>query len=166
MSQSTTFAAPWGALLSVMTGLATLILVGVPLLISFSTPPAGPLQWIIAIALPAILIASVFFIIRGYTLTADALLVERPGWHYTIPLANLVAVEADPRAMSGSIRAFGNGGLFCFAGAYRNKRLGPYRVFATDPRRAVVLRFTNRTIVITPDDPAAFVAQVRALRGL
>ncbi|VGO17923.1 hypothetical protein PDESU_06525 [Pontiella desulfatans] len=63
--------------------------------------------------------------------------------------------------MKGSIRLCGNGGLFSFTGLYRNKKLGNYRVFVNDLNRAVVLRFSKRTTVVTPDDPAAFVERVK-----
>ncbi len=52
--------------------------------------------------------------------------------------------------MKGSIRTFGNGGLFCFSGRFRNRKLGSYRAFATDPKLAVVLRFPDKIVVVTP----------------
>jgi hypothetical protein len=55
--------------------------------------------------------------------------------------------------MQGSIRTFGNGGLFGFIGLFRNKKLGRYRAFATDEKNAVVLRFATHTLVITPEQP-------------
>jgi hypothetical protein len=45
---------------------------------------------------------------------------------------------------------------------YRNALLGTYRAFVTDPAHMVVLRFGNKTIVVSPDDPAAFIEAVRA----
>ena len=78
--------------------------------------------------------------------------------------AGVISVEADPNAMRGSLRTCGNGGLFCFAGAYWNKRLGSYRAFATDPSRSVVLRFSDRVVVMTPERPAEFVAAVEKVR--
>ncbi|WP_373812815.1 PH domain-containing protein, partial [Porphyromonas loveana] len=41
-------------------------------------------------------------------------------------------VEVAPigkEALSGSIRTFGNGGLFGYAGFFRNKALGSYRMY-------------------------------------
>ena len=55
------------------------------------------------------------------------------------------------------LRLFGNGGLFSYHGWFWNRRLGRYRLYATDPERAVVLRFARRTIVVSPGEPAAFV---------
>jgi hypothetical protein len=70
-----------------------------------------------------------------------------------------------PFAMRRSLRSFGNGGLFCFAGLFRNKQLGPYRAFATNPAPTVVLRFARHVIVITPENPEEFVGALEAMRA-
>jgi hypothetical protein len=61
------------------------------------------------------------------------------------------------------MRLFGNGGFFCFAGWFRNSKLGVYRLFGTDAKLAVVLRFSDKTVVITPDDPQKFVTDINTL---
>ena len=78
-------------------------------------------------------------------------------------LQDLQTAEIDPEAMNRSIRLFGNGGLFCFAGQFRNKKLGRYRAYATDPKLAVILRFTDKVVVVTPGSPDRFVAQLSRL---
>ena len=80
-------------------------------------------------------------------------------------MSGLKSAEVDTEAMSKSIRTFGNGGLFCFAGIFNNNRLGSYRAFATDPKRAVVLRFSDRTVVVTPDQPDDFVMRTKQICG-
>ena len=167
MSGHGTFGAPWGTRLKAMTALATSILVGVALIGLVSGPVEGTVWTLTMIVVPlAVLVAAAFFLIRGYVLTPAALYVERLGWRSKIDLAELDSAEEDPSAMVRSIRTFGNGGLFCFAGAFRNRRLGPYRAFATDPGRSVVLRFPGRTVVVTPDRPADFVERMAQLRGV
>jgi hypothetical protein len=167
MDYRKTFGAPWGRLLCFLTVLTGLILAGVPLIGVF-TGPRGDAAWILSmIVMPlSILSGGAFFMIRRYELTEDALLVRRAGWSSRVDLSRLVSAEAVPDAMANSMRTFGNGGLFCFAGLFYNKRLGSYRVFATDPKRAVVLRFSDRVVVVTPDDPEAFVASIKAMRRL
>lgn len=64
----------------------------------------------------------------------------------------------------GSVRTFGNGGFFGFIGWFRHALLGSYRAYATDPANAVVLHFEDDTVVITPDDPAAFARSVEEAR--
>ncbi|MGI9328970.1 MAG: PH domain-containing protein [Pseudomonadales bacterium] len=157
----TKFDAPWGLSLKVLTLLSVLILLGLALIGLLNIAGGGNVWLFSMLILPlAILIGSAFFTIRGYHLTEGVLKVQRLGWESEINLKGLQSVEADPEAMDKSFRTFGNGGLFCFAGKFRNKRLGSYRAFATDPKRAVTLKFPDRTIVVTPGDPEAFVAQV------
>jgi hypothetical protein len=48
-------------------------------------------------------------------------------------------------------------------GLFRNRTLGMYRAFVTDPARAVVLKTAGRTIVISPSEPEAFLEELRAL---
>ncbi len=60
-----------------------------------------------------------------------------------------------------TILCVGNGGLFSFTGFFRNKALGTYRAFVTDPRKTVVLHFPRRTVVISPGSPKEFVHECR-----
>lgn len=167
MDSDTVFRAPWGTLLKSMTALGIVILVTI-CLIGISSGPRGNTGWMLGmIAMPLfILMLSVFFIIRGYVLRHDALLVQRLGWNSKLYLEDLISAEVDPEAMSESRRTFGNGGMFCIAGAFKNKKLGAYRAFATDPRRSVVLKFPNRTVVVTPGNPDQFVTRLEEIRNL
>jgi hypothetical protein len=101
--------------------------------------------------------------VLGYRLTEHEIQVRRLGWITTLPLATLRSVEGNADAMQGSLRLFGNGGLFSYTGLFWNRKLRLYRVFATDPARSVVLRYPKRTIVITPHDPQQFIVRARAL---
>lgn len=151
------FAAPWSRLLVGLTIGVSCLLVGTAVVVAL-TAAHEPLGWLPA-ALPLLLLLlAVPFAIRGFTLAEDALYVRRLGWRSRIDLTGLRGVEVDREAMARSVRTFGNGGLFCFAGAYRNRRLGAYRAFATDPALAVVLRFERRIVVVTPARPRDFAA--------
>jgi hypothetical protein len=103
------------------------------------------------------------FIIRGYELTDKKLLILRPGWRTTISLDGLESVTFKPGVMARSIRLWGNGGLFCFAGSFRNKELGTYRGYVNDGSKTVVLKFNDRNpVVISPDQPEQFAAELEA----
>ena len=162
-----TFNAPWGTSLKLMTGFLVLILVGVSLIGMF-TGPEHNVVWIHGVTVMPlmILIIAAFFMIRGYVLTNNTLVIRRLGWNSKLDLTDLNSAQVDPKAMAKSIRTCGNGGMFCFAGTFCNKKLGSYRAFATSPKRSVVLRFTRRTVVVTPDKPEEFVIQIKKLRGL
>jgi len=164
MEEAITFGAPWGTTLK-LTTLSVIILLTAIAVIGFTTGPKSSINWLLSMSIIplVILVIAAFFTIRGYVIEGDTIFVRRIGWNSEIELAGLVSAEADPEAMSGSIRTFGNGGMFCIAGSFRNKKLGSYRAFATDPQRSVVLKFDNRVIVITPDDPAAFTDRINKL---
>lgn len=157
---SSYYAAPWGMLLRVMTLVGIIILLGLPLLtLKFGQIPPGGAR-LLFYFIPFILVIAFFFTVRGYELADQQLTILRPWWSKSIPLTNLKSAEFLPNAMRGSIRTFGNGGLFAFVGRYRNQKIGPYRAYATDLNRTVVLRFTDKTIIITPDEPEKFVQDI------
>lgn len=62
--------------------------------------------------------------------------------------------------MQCGLRLCGNGGLFSFSGWFRNRALGVYRAFVTDPHRTVVLRYPRRPIVLSPSSPEEFVHDI------
>jgi len=102
------------------------------------------------------------FAVRGYTVTPGALLVHRLIWTTRLPLAGLQSAQFQPNAMRWSIRTFGNGGFFSITGFYWNKLLGAYRAFATNGRQTVVLRFSRRTVVVSPSSPEEFAHELGA----
>jgi Bacterial PH domain len=72
-------------------------------------------------------------------------------------LAGLRSVTGDIEAMRGAIRLLIIDGVFSFTGRYWSMKLGWYRALVTDPSRAVVLRYADRKIVISPHDPQQFI---------
>jgi Bacterial PH domain len=121
--------------------------------------PGGMPPWVALLPI-AIICSAALFTIRGYTLTPNAILVHRLFWTTRLPMADLQSAQFDPSAMRSSIRTFGNGGLFSFTGFFRNKQLGAYQAFVTDPHRTVVLHFSHRTVVVSPAAPEEFVHDI------
>lgn len=121
-------------------------------------PLKSPASLFAFVTLAGLLLGAPLFAVRGYRIDGDTLLVLRPLWGTGFTLHDLQSAEIDPDAMAGSLRVCGNGGLFSITGWYWNRRLGLYRAFVTTPSHAVVLRFPRRVLVVTPDDPEAFVA--------
>jgi len=153
------FKAPWATSLVAVSTVVTLLCFGIALFHG-QTPSAerlGQLSYWLRLIPVALVLGCALFCIRGYTLTPDTPLIHRLFWPTRILLADLKSVEHRPRAMRGSIRTFGNGGVFSFTGYYWNRALGSYRAFVTDPHRTTILRFPTRTIVVSPDSPEEFV---------
>ncbi len=160
-------AARWTTSLKVVSLAGTLVLGGVSYAAYRAIPtPAGFTHYFgLGVALiPLVVLASaVLFIVNGYTVDSSELFVERPFTSTRVPLDGLVRVWTDPNVCKGSLRVFGNGGLFSFTGWFQNQRLGRYRLFATDSRNGVVLKFTDRVVVVSPAAPQAFIDHLRHL---
>lgn len=121
---------------------------------------------ILGVALPVVFGAiSAFSFVAGYRLHDDTLEVLRFGRITRLPLAGLTTAEVDPEAFRRAWKVMGNDGLGAIVGSFRNRRLGAFQAFITDPARSVVLRWPGRTIVVTPDRPSEFVAEVRRRIG-
>lgn len=98
------------------------------------------------------------FMVQGYTLERDRLRIQRLGWSSYVDLSDLQEFHGDPEAMKGGWRICGNGGLFCFSGYFRSRKLGNFRPFVTNPKSSVVLRTAQKTCIVSPEDPERFVA--------
>lgn len=156
------YKAPWSTLLIVMSVLVTVLCVGVSAAGCWAAFTKHQSGWIRCSALLplVIVLATVPFAIRGYTITPSSILVHRLFWDTELPRVGLESASAEPDAMRGSLRTFGNGGAFSFSGFYWNKRLGSYRAFVTDPRRTIVLRYARRRVVLSPEHPGSFVGDL------
>lgn len=170
MTSETYFKAPWSTTLKVLTLVSSAVLLGIAVFLLFLAQPLPPEEslqtWTpmgTAMFLLSIWVGSALFTIRGYVLTREALLVQRLFWRSVVPLQGLVRASADPKAMSRSLRLFGNGGLFSFSGLFTNPTLGRYRAYATNPAQAVVLELPSRPVVVTPDETSEFLSALRAL---
>ncbi|MBV8910835.1 MAG: hypothetical protein JOZ89_08745 [Gammaproteobacteria bacterium] len=162
------FSAPWSRSLRITTTLSLLLLLGVAMVAVLLGPrQLMPLRRAM-VGLPALVVlAALPFMVRGYLLTDREIEVQRLGWRTQLPLAGLVAVTGQPQGLRGSLRLFGNGGLFAVVGWFWNRRIGRFRAYVTDPARAVLLRYRDgRQVVLTPHDVQHFIVRVRTLAGL
>lgn len=161
----THFRAPWSRTVKIISGVVialTLALNALPFLVppAFGLVAADTAMW-------GVLLFCLFLSVNGFSVKNGQLLIHRLGWATKFDLAKLSGFEVNPHAMMGSIRLFGNGGIFCFIGFYRNSVIGRYRAYVTDSSNAVVLEFGGRKIVVSPDDPQAFVETLRdATKGI
>jgi hypothetical protein len=151
----TRFGAPWGPIVWVPTVIGSLVIVALGVGSWISTGIVEP-----AVLHPLLIGVCALFTIRGYTVTRDAILVQRLFWKTSIPRRGLRSATLEPLVVRGSWRVWGNYGMFAVSGWFRNKRLGAYRAFVTDSRRAVVLRYASRTVVVSPDNPGRFIDEV------
>lgn len=158
------YQAPWSLSLVVVTVLVSVVCLSVT---AFNATDLAGMRfgtWRFWRALlPAVLVVgAALFTIRGYTVTPDAILVHRLLWATRLPRAGLRSATLAPQALRGAIRTFGNGGLYSASGWFRSPALSRFRAYVTDARRAVVLRYPDRTVVVSPGDADGFVHELSA----
>ena len=158
------YQAPWGRAVKVATLVSVLLFCAIAVYGSYFGPRQFMAWRFFTLGAPvAGLALGVLFLVRGYALAGQELEIERFGWVTRLSLVGLESVASDSQAFVGTSRVWGNGGLFALTGLYWNRRLGRFRAWATDPARSVVLKFADRTVVLTPDDPRRFVSDVSRL---
>lgn len=155
--------AAWSRSLKITSMIGTIVLFGAALL-AFRAVPANLHHGTdrrVLLLLPLLVIGiCLLLVVSGYEIEGTVLRVRRLLWATTVPLDDLEGAWQDPQAMKGSLRVWGNGGLFSFSGVFRNAALGRYRAFVTDPARAVVLRRRRGSVVVSPADSQAFLRHV------
>lgn len=163
------FAAPVGSRVRWTNRLALGAMVGLfffDVWLAYSGKVPASVRWVLLasplFALGVVAAIAWYARVLGYRLVGGELVALRPRRENRFALADLQSVEVDPKAMDWSIKTFGNDGLGAITGNFRNRRLGAYEALVTDRARAVVLRWPNRCLVVSPDRPEEFVRAVRA----
>jgi hypothetical protein len=156
------FSASWSRTLRVLTLLFGGLLFFTPILLWWQERPDSAGALIPLFVIPwAILLGSMAFTVRGYSVTGGEIVIHHLLFARRYPLARLEQATIDPSATQLSIRTFGIGGLGGYIGWFRNEQLGNYLAFVTDSANLVVLRFTGRTVVISPARPADFLDAIQ-----
>ena len=157
--------APLGGRVRFMTWLALAVIVVADAIVAVTLVERYPPWhvWLGLLIAPAI-VGAVWYgaLVRRYRLLGDEIVVERAWLTVRLPLAGLTAVETDREAMRGAWKLMGNDGLGAWAGRFRSKKLGNFRVYLSDPDCAVVLRWPDRCLVVSPAQPGEFTDAVRA----
>ena len=163
--------APIGTRVRMMTLLsivsAVVVATAIPvLLLEARHPPPWPVFLMTGIA-PTV-VAAIWFTARilRYRVVEAELQVELPFRTVRFPLEGLKDVTPDREALRGARKIIGNDGLRAISGRFRSKRLGRFHAYVTDRERAVVLRWPDRCVVISPDQHSWFIETVRKRAGL
>ncbi len=82
------------------------------------------------------------------------------------PLESLVSIARDPEILRWAFRKAGNGGLGAISGRYWSRRVGKFDAFLTGAENAVVLRWADKTVAVSPSDPEFFIYCARSAAGL
>jgi hypothetical protein len=96
---------------------------------------------------------------RGYLLADRSILVKRLAGAARIPLEDVrEARRATSDDFRGTIRLGGSGGLFGYYGLFSTSKLGRATWYITNKSNSVVVTTAAKTVLVSPDDPDAFLA--------
>jgi hypothetical protein len=82
------------------------------------------------------------------------------------PLEGVVSVDRDPEILKRAVRLMGNGGLGAIRGRFWSKRVGRFEAFMTGTENAVVVRWPDRVVAVSPADTEFFITCVRSAANL
>jgi hypothetical protein len=155
-------------LATLLAGVAVLISGTIVPVLMLQEPTPPPWPAFAALGLAPVIIAAIWFAVRiqGYRVAGDELRIKLPLRAVRFPLAGLQSVTPDREALRGARKIMGNDGLRAITGRFRSKRLGRFHAYVTDTEHAVVLRWSDRCLVISPHQPSLFVDTVRKRAGL
>jgi len=105
-----TFKAPWGKTLCWMSAFSVVVILAVTVPL-FATLKSEAGRWPVAIVVLMLPVAALFAV-RSYAIEPNVLAIQRLLWTTRLPLSGLQSAEAVPGVMRGSLRLFGNGGMF------------------------------------------------------
>ncbi|NOQ21569.1 MAG: hypothetical protein GQ565_02810 [Candidatus Aegiribacteria sp.] len=159
------FNAPWGTLLKVISVLGTVLLMGIFGGMALTGRASTVITMVLYSVIPLlILFISLLFTVKGYSISGNSFRIRRLLWYTDIDISMLSSIEYDPKAMTGAMRTFGNGGLYSFSGSYKSGKFGTFKAYVTDFKKCVVIVAAGQTVVVSPENPELFVEVLRNLQ--
>lgn len=149
------FTASWSSQVTLITYSVVPLLLLSPLLV-FSLKKRFGVALFVALVCWGIIAATLPAYIKSYQIQDGHVKVLGLFDDESFPIDEITDAYLDPESMDDSIRTLANGGIFSFYGQFSNDRLGQYFAYVTDPSRSVVLRFSDKIVVISPDRPQEF----------
>lgn len=139
---------------------ATCLLLLAAIYTILNRPELSPVYKAILIGSFLTLVVGTFlFSVTGYTVDAGTVTINR--WLYNAKINRADITESrivSDEDMKWTIRTFGVGGLFGYYGRFTNTNLGGMTWYATQRGNYVLLVAGGKKIILTPDEPEAFIA--------
>ena len=100
----------------------------------------------------------IFFMPVGYRITESEILVKRAFSTVRFKIDDIKSIQQiSEHTIAGSIRTFGNGGLFGFTGYFANADVGKMTWFITRKDTLILIDFHDeKKVVISPNEPEKF----------
>jgi hypothetical protein len=157
-------------LATVFSVLAFLVTMAIDLRFAMPTHRWMPVSMKVAVPLTPVLTALVggFFFLRQRSLVAqiaiadDVLVLGKKRY----PLQGATEVVRDPAVLKRACRRYGNGGLGAITGSFKSKKYGKFYAFMTGTENAVVIRWPDTAVAVSPLDTEFFILSARKAAGL
>lgn len=107
------------------------------------------------VLLPWLILSGAYlYSVTGISLDDKSLYIERPIGAKKILIHDILeANPIDKKELKGTIRGFGNGGIFGYYGKFFNSKFGSMTWYVTRRDRLIMLKLRNsKLILISPDD--------------
>jgi hypothetical protein len=143
---------------SIVAGLATFMLLLAPLL-----PDAPAIQPPIAVYILALTLFITWgFHPQSYTITQSTVIINRPFGNIKIPVDKIKdATQITSEDLGKPWRIMASGGVFGFFGVFSSKTIGKFTMWCRNRDSMVLMNLDEQIIIVSPDDPAGFIAAIR-----
>lgn len=135
----------------------TMITCPIPQTILFGQNSSGMIASVVALTIWFSI--NLYMQVTGLKLKHGKLLVGHCGFVEKYDLSRLRGIETNPHALRGALPF--TWPILIPSPWCRSALLGFFRAFVTNPAHCVILEFGKKKIVVSPDDPQAFVQAVR-----
>jgi hypothetical protein len=157
-------------LATVVSILAFVVTIVVDVCVTVAAHGRVPASKVVALALTPVLAALVgtFFFFRQrsrvaqFMIEEDVLVLGKKRY----PLQGATDVVRDAGVLKGAFKRCGNGGLGAITGSFKSKKYGKFYVFLTGTENAVVVRWADQAVAVSPADPEFFILSARKAAGL
>ena len=97
---------------------------------------------------------SYMFSVKSYSVDNNQLVIKKVMGERRIDISDLMEIRlVEKGEMLGTIRTFGNGGLFGYYGKYYNRTFGSMTLYTTRRTNRIFLKtISGNKIIISPDD--------------
>jgi hypothetical protein len=129
--------------------------------------PVSQLLWMIAAPVGALLIVGFKWFrdrsqVLRFSIEESSLVIGKKRY----PLAGAVDIARDPDILRRAFKIPGNQGMGPYRGRYWSKRVGTFDAYLTGEENAVVLRWPDHVVAVSPTDTEFFILAARAAAGI
>lgn len=112
----------------------------------------------IAALFPLLICFTLLYAPQGYAIRGGYIVIKRFAGSVQVPLSDIRSLRrGTDDDFRGTVRLWGNGGLFGYFGLFSTSKLGKCSWYVTNRANTVILVTSGKTLVLSPDDPASFV---------